>query len=204
MIGILGGTFDPVHFGHLRTALDVQQQLGLEQVRLIPLRDPPHRATPALAAEQRLALLQAAVADVPEFRIDTRELERAGKSYTLDTLQSLKAEQPSRTLCLLLGSDAFQQFPDWHRPDAILELAHLVVMQRPGEADPAHYPERITHQVSRLGERTAGLILPLQVTQLEISATAIRDMLRQGRSPRFLLPEPVLQLIRQRGLYLDD
>lgn len=204
MIGILGGTFDPVHYGHLRTALEVQQQLGLEQVRLIPLRDPPHRGTPALTAEQRLALLRAAVADAPEFCVDTRELERTGKSYTLDTLRSLKAEQPSRTLCLLLGSDAFHQFPDWHRPEDILELAHLVVMLRPGEPEPTHYPERITHDTAQLADRQAGLILPLPVTQLEISATAIREALRQGRSPRFLLPDPVLQLIQQRGYYSQD
>ena len=201
MIGILGGTFDPIHYGHLRTALDVQQQLGLEQVRLIPLRDPPHRSTPLLGAEQRLALLQAAVADAPEFAVDTRELEREGKSYTLDTLQSLKSEQPTRTLCLLLGSDAFRQFPEWHRPQVILELAHLVVMQRPGEAEPRHYPERITHDVAPLGARPAGLILPLPVTQLDISASAIRKMLRSGRSPRYLLPEPVLRLIQQQGFY---
>lgn len=203
MIGILGGTFDPIHHGHLRTALDVQQQLGLTQVRLVPLRDPPHRSAPLLGAGQRLALLRAAVADATEFAIDTRELEREGKSYTLDTLQSLKAEQPERTLCLLLGSDAFEQFPEWHQPQAILELAHLVVMQRPGETDPRHYPKRITHDVARLNTRTAGLILPLQVTQLEISATMIRQMLRNGLSPRYLLPGPVLQLIQQQGLYHD-
>lgn len=201
MIGILGGTFDPIHFGHLRTALDVQQQLGLKQVYLIPLRDPPHRASPALDGKQRLDLLQAAIANAPEFTIDTRELERDGKSYTLDTLQSLKAEQPQRTLCLLLGSDAFRHFPAWHRPLEILELAHLVVMQRPGEGDPGHYPERITHDLSALNAHPAGRILPLPVTQLEISATAIRELLRQGHSPRFLLPDPVLDLIQQRGLY---
>lgn len=201
MIGVLGGTFDPVHYGHLRTALDVQQLLGLEQVRLIPLRDPPHRPQPALAPADRLALLHAAVDDNPRFRIDPRELERSGKSYTLDTLQSLRAEQPHTTFCLLLGGDAFHGFPRWHRPDDILELAHLVVMQRPGEPDPQHYHDRITHDPAALKRQTAGLILPLPVTQLEISATRIRELLRQGHSPRYLLPDAALELIQQRRYY---
>lgn len=201
MIGILGGTFDPVHYGHLRTALDVQQTLGLEQVRLIPLRDPPHRAQPSLSPTDRLALLHAAVDDNPLFTVDPRELERSGKSYTLDTLQSLKAEQPHTTFCLLLGGDAFHGFPRWHRPDAILELAHLVVMQRPGEPDPRHYHARITHDPAALEQQSAGLILPLPVTQLEISATRIRELLRQGQSPRYLLPDATLELIRQHQHY---
>lgn len=202
MIGILGGTFDPIHYGHLRTALDVQQTLGLEEIRLIPLRDPPHRAHPTLSPPHRLALLHAAVDDNPLFRVDSRELERAGKSYTLTTLQSLKSEQPQDTFCLLLGSDAFNGFHTWHCPDEILGLAHLVVMQRPGEPEPAHYAERITHDPVTLQQQTAGLILPLPVTQLEISATRIRELLRQGRSPRYLLPDAVLELIRQHQLYL--
>ncbi|WP_428609382.1 nicotinate-nucleotide adenylyltransferase [Sedimenticola sp.] len=201
MIGILGGTFDPVHYGHLRTALDVQQALELEEIRLIPLRDPPHRNAPALSPADRLALLHAAVDDNPLFHIDTRELERHGKSYTLDTLQSLRQEQPLRTLCLLLGSDAFNSFHTWHQPDTILDLAHLVVMQRPGESEPTRYHERITHNPQQLRQQASGLILPLPVTQLEISATRIRQMLQQGRSPRYLLPETVLELIRQRRLY---
>lgn len=201
MIGILGGTFDPIHYGHLRTALEVQQQLGLEEVRLIPLRDPPHRARPTLPAAHRLALLHAAVDDNPLFRIDTRELERGGKSYTLDTLRSLREELPRTTFCLLLGSDAFNGFHTWHRPEEILGLAHLAVMQRPGEPEPTGYHERITHDPTNLTQHTAGLILPLPVTQLEISATRIREMLRRGQSPRYLLPDAVLELIRLRRFY---
>lgn len=201
MIGILGGTFDPVHYGHLRTALDVQQRLALEEIRLIPLRDPPHRAQPTLAPTDRLALLHAAVDDNPLFRIDSRELERSGKSYTLETLQSLRTEQPQATFCLLLGSDAFNGFHGWYRPEEILDLAHLVVMQRPGEPEPVRYHERITRDPTALQKQAAGLVLPLPVTQLEISATRIRELLRRGQSPRYLLPDAVLELIRQRGLY---
>lgn len=201
MIGILGGTFDPIHYGHLRTALDVRQALALSEIRLIPLSDPPHRTTPSGSPEQRLALLQTAVADEPGLVIDQRELRRGGKTYTVETLLSIKEEQPDETLCLLLGSDAFNGFPCWHKPEQILALAHLIVMQRPGEQDPQHYHERITHQSSDLLSKTAGLILPLAVTQLEISATRIRQMLKQGNSPRYLLPDAVLKQITEQKLY---
>ena len=204
MIGILGGTFDPIHHGHLRTALDVQQHLGLSEIRLIPLRDPPHRSSPVLAPEQRLALLEAAVADDPVFRVDARELQREGKSYSVETLRSLKAEQPEQTLCLLLGSDAFRGFPRWHLPEQILNLAHLVVMQRPGEEEPGHYPDRITHSAADLATTPCGLILPLPVTQLDISATRIRAMLARGESPRYLMPAASLRLIEAGRLYQPD
>ena len=201
MIGLLGGTFDPIHYGHLRTALDVQQELALSEMRLIPLSDPPHRTAPSSTPEQRLTLLKIAIAEEPHLTIDDRELKRGGKSYTVDTLLSLKAEQPDETLCLLLGSDAFNGFHLWRQPEQILELAHLVVMQRPGEPDPRHYHDRITHLAGDLRAKTAGVILPLAVTQLEISSTRIRQMIRQGRSPRYLLPDPVLKEITRQKLY---
>jgi len=201
MIGILGGTFDPIHYGHLRTALDVQQALGLESIRLIPLNDPPHREHPATPARQRLAMVRAAVADNPLFRVDDRELRRAGKSYTLDTLRSLRRELGEISLCLLMGSDAFRGFPDWHQPELILELAHLVVMRRPGEESPHHYPDRVTTDPASLRITPGGRILFQPVTQLGISATGIRSLLHQGREPRYLLPDAVLHLIRREKLY---
>ncbi len=202
MIGILGGTFDPVHYGHLRPALEVQQALGLEQLRLIPLRDPPHRPDPQTTAGQRLAMLRAAVKDQPGFQVDTRELEREGKSYSVLTLHSLRQELgPARPICLLLGSDAFRHFPDWHRPDEILELAHLVVMERPGEAHQEHYPDHHCADPGALRRQAAGLILFQTVTQLGISSTRIRAMIAAGSSPRYLLPDPVLTLIERDGLY---
>jgi nicotinate-nucleotide adenylyltransferase len=201
MIGILGGTFDPIHYGHLRTALDVQQALGLDSVRFIPLRDPPHRERPATRPEVRLAMVQAAVADQPLFQADDRELQRSGKSYTLDTLLSLRNELGMQPLCLLLGSDAFSGFPDWHRPERILELTHLVVMQRPGEQHPPLYRSRWCDDTARLRREPAGLIHFLPVTQLEISATRIRHLLQNGLRPRYLLPDPVLEIIQREGLY---
>jgi len=208
VIGILGGTFDPIHYGHLRTALDVQQALGLEQVRFIPLRDPPHRGQPRLAGGERLALLRAAVRGQPGFVADDRELHREGPSYTLDTLRSLREELgPSTPLCLLLGQDAFLGLPEWHRPREILGLAHLVVMRRP-DAPPPQRPEldrlvagREADDPARLRQAPGGLLRWVRVTQLGISATAIRGMLARGLSPRFLLPDAVLERIWERGLY---
>lgn len=202
MIGILGGSFDPIHFGHLRTALDVQQKLGLDEIRLIPLRDPPHRGDLFCNAETRLAMVQTAVADEPLFRVDDRELRRSGKSYTLDTLLSLREEFGERqSICLLMGTDAFRGFPGWYKPTEILKQVHLVIMQRPGEKTPEIYLDRTTTSVEALKRSAAGRIILLPVTQLDISATRIRAMLRAGISPRYLLPEPVLSFIQQHSLY---
>jgi nicotinate-nucleotide adenylyltransferase len=201
MLGILGGSFDPIHHGHLRTALEVQQALGLDELRLIPLRNPPHRTPLVASVEQRLEMLQAAVAGVSELTIDQRELRRSGKSYSLLTLQSLRAELGAAPICLILGHDAFQGFPDWHGPEEILELAHLVVMQRPGETGPTPYPERMVTNPLELRSSLSGKIYLQPVTQLEISGTGIRDMLRRGQSPRFLLPDAVLEIIERDGLY---
>jgi len=207
MIGILGGTFDPIHYGHLRTALDVMQSLQLEEVRFIPLRNPPHRDQPFTPAEHRLAMVQAAIAEQPGFRVDTRELERKGTTYTIDTLHSLREELGDVPICLLLGTDAFLGLPGWHRPEEILELAHLVVMQRPGETEPHSAPldklmeGRHADRADELKAAPGGRILFQTVTQLEISATAIREMVREGDSPRYLLPEPALDIIEREKLY---
>ncbi len=201
MIGILGGSFDPIHNGHLRTALDVQQALGLDELRLIPLRDPPHRAQLVASPEQRLEMLHAAVANTSGVTIDRRELERNGKSYSLLTLQSLREELGATPICLILGHDAFLEFPNWHRPEQILELAHIVVMQRPGESEQLPYPERIVTDPETMNSSQAGNIYLQPVTQLDISGTRIRDMLHRGESPRYLLPEAVLEIIERDGLY---
>jgi len=201
MIGILGGTFDPIHNGHLRTALDVKEGLGLDELRLIPLRDPPHRGQPASTPGQRLEMLQAAVANEPALTIDDRELTRSGKSYSLLTLQSLREELGERAICLILGQDAFQGFPNWHQPEEILQLAHLVVMQRPGGNSSDLYQERITDDANELRTTLAGKIYLQQVTQLDISSTRIREMIKSGQSPRYLLPDSVLEIIKRDSLY---
>lgn len=207
MIGILGGTFDPVHFGHLRPALEIQQALDLDEVRLLPSHVPPHRSQPHATPQQRLAMLQAAVADDPAFTVDTREFEREGPSYTLDTLQSLRAELAAAGLCLLIGMDAFREFASWHRWREILDYSHLVVMARPGMSVPeqGEMADFVSlHRVAdaaTLKSRTSGLLLFHPVTQLEISSTGIRQLLASGKRADFLLPESVLEIIYSEGLY---
>ena len=202
-VGVLGGTFDPVHYGHLRAALDVQEGLGLSSVKLIPLNTPPHRAAPVASPAQRTAMIEAAIQGVPGLELDTRELVRGGVSYTWDTLRSLRKDHPETPLYLLVGNDAFRHFPDWNRPEGILELTHVVVMQRPNEGRPGHYADRVVPDVASTAREPAGRILYLTVTQLDISATMIRQMVRDGRSPRFLLPDRVLEIIARDRLYRD-
>jgi nicotinate-nucleotide adenylyltransferase len=209
MIGILGGTFDPVHFGHLRPALEVREALVLEEIRLIPSLIPPHRPQPHARVEQRVAMLGAALRRHPVFRIDRRELQRGGPSYTFDTLVSLRAEIGDAGLCLLLGMDAFRDLPTWHRWRELIGLSHLVVMTRPG----AHVPARgelagfiRRHRVregGRLRRQPAGLLLLQPVTALAISSSRLRELLAAGRDPAFLMPEAVIEFINQEGLYRD-
>jgi nicotinate-nucleotide adenylyltransferase len=211
MIGLFGGTFDPIHHGHLRVALDVHQALGFDELRFLPLNVAVHRDQPHASGAQRRAMLAAAVAGERGFRIDDRELRRPGRSYTVDTLASIRAEVGEReAICLLVGADAFNGFFDWHRPYAILELAHLVVMLRPGtslQREPELRNEverRRTRRRGDLADAPAGRIWLESVTQLDISSTRIRQMLAVGRSPRYLLPDPVLELIRRDGCYLGE
>ena len=206
MIGILGGTFDPVHYGHLRTALDVQEALGLERVHFGPLRHAVHREQPAVPAELRAAMLEAAIADHPGFVMDDRELRSSAPSYSLYTLQSFHREMPRQRLCFLLGMDAFSGFLQWHQPMGILELAHLVVMQRPGEELQNQQLQRLVDerragQAQQLRQRQGGYIHFQPVTQLDISATDIRRRASQGRSPRYLLPDAVATIIARLQLY---
>jgi nicotinate-nucleotide adenylyltransferase len=207
MIGVLGGTFDPVHFGHLRPALEAVEALGLEELRIVPVGRPPHRDPPQADARQRLAMVRTAIADLPGWRLDEREIHRAGPSYMVDTLGSIRAEVGPAPVLLLLGADAYAGLDSWHRWERIPELAHLVVMNRPGGTLPDRGPvarltqtRRVDHWAA-LAARPAGGVALCPVTSLAISATAIRELIRRGRSPRFLLPEAVRRLVDEWGLY---
>jgi len=208
MIGVFGGTFDPIHFGHLRPALDVVQSLGLAELRLLPLKVAVHRPQPLASAALRLQMTRLAVNGQPGFVVDDRELTRDGPSYTVDTLASLREEVGADApLCLLIGGDAFAGFLDWHRPRAILGLAHLVVMQRPGA--PTVRDQALRDEIGRrrvddsgaLRQAPAGRIYFQTVTQLDISSTRIRRMFAAGQSPRFLLPDAVLELLDREQCY---
>jgi nicotinate-nucleotide adenylyltransferase len=208
MIGVYGGTFDPIHFGHLRPALDILQGLSLREIRFVPLNMAVHRTQPVGTGAQRLAMVRAAVETQNRFVVDERELERSGRSYSYDTLVSLRAEiGREEPLCLLTGLDAFGDFLSWYRSEDILDLAHLVVMRRPGAIDPIDpdlrrwMEARLAPGPEEVAQSPCGLVLMCDVTQLDISATAIRTMIARGLSPRFLLPEKVLTLIEREGLY---
>ena len=207
MIGILGGTFDPVHHGHLRTALEVVEALDLDQLRFVPCNRPPHRAQPGTSAQQRLRMLQVAVRGEPHFYVDQREILRSGRSYSVDTLASLRAELGATPLCFVIGMDAFLELDTWHRWRELYRLCHFVVMRRPGVGED-YGPRfgrlvetRLVTCVAALRASACGKVLVWPVTQLEISATGIRQLIQSGHSPRFLLPDAVLTLIDEWALY---
>ncbi len=207
MIGILGGTFDPIHHGHLRLALEMLEGLALDEVRMIPARQPPHRGHPLASADDRRAMLEAAVQATPHLQVDARELSREGPSYTVDTLESLRGEFPKRSLCLIVGMDAFRELHTWRRWPSLPELAHIVVARRPGAPMPQSSKpyqllrERFTDNPAVLRDTHAGRALVQDVPLLDITATRIRSLLAAGRNPRYLLPDPVLEVIHERGLY---
>jgi nicotinate-nucleotide adenylyltransferase len=206
-LAIFGGTFDPIHFGHLRVAWEAAEALDAE-LRMIPSAVPPHRPQPLASAEQRLAMLRAALEGQDRLLADDRELRRAGESWTIDTLLELRAEiGPQRPLVLLVGADAFAGLSTWHRWRELFDHAHVGVLTRPGHGgvfEPELASEWFTRRVDELGAlRTCahGAIAPIEVTPLDVSASAIRALVASGRSPRFLVPTAVVDLIERHGLY---
>lgn len=195
-LAIFGGTFDPVHVGHLSVAWEASEMLDAE-VRLVPANVPPHRPPPRASAAQRVAMLRAALRGQDRLRLDTRELDRDGPSYSVDTLAGLRREEGERPLVLLLGMDAFKGLAGWHRWRELFQLAHVGVLRRPGfDSDlPSELADesgsRRTGDIARLHARPAGHVVELDVTPLEVSATRIRQLLADGRDPRYLLPAGV-------------
>ncbi|MBM7061393.1 nicotinate-nucleotide adenylyltransferase [Pseudomonas sp. UL073] len=206
-IGVLGGTFDPVHIGHLRGALEVAEYLQFDELRLIPSARPPHRDTPQVSAAQRLAMVELAVADVPPLRVDDRELKRERPSYTIDTLESLRGELAADDqVFLLLGWDAFCGLPSWHRWEELLQHCHMLVLQRPDADSEASEALRNLLAARSVNDPqaivgVAGQISFIWQTPLAVSATQIRQRLAEGRSVRYLVPDSVLAYIHAHGLY---
>ena len=206
-IGVFGGTFDPVHYGHLRTAFEMLQALRFHEVRFMPCGDPPHRGETYANAALRLEMVEQAIAGQPGFVADDRELQRAGPSYSVDTLTALREEIQQRPLALMIGMDAFLGLPNWHRWREILKLAHIVIAHRPGWRAPdmgllgEMLAEHGTHRIDDLHEAEAGHIYIHDVTQLEISSTEIRELIAGGRDPIFLMPDAVRNVIRESGCY---
>jgi nicotinate-nucleotide adenylyltransferase len=197
-LGVFGGTFDPVHLGQLRVAWEAAELLDAE-VRLVPANVPPHRPAPLASAAERVAMLRVALRGQDRLMLDTREIERSGPSYTVDTLAELRAELGQRALVLLVGADMFAQLPAWDRWRELFELAHVGVLSRPGVGTPL--PAALEHELQArrladlgaLAQLPAGRIVQLEVTPLEISATRIRALLAAGRDPRYLLPAGLFQ-----------
>ena len=214
VLGILGGTFDPVHCGHVELARELRAALDFSAVRFIPAGDPPHRAAPVATAAQRLAMVELAVEGIPGLEVDAREIRRAGRSYTVPTLEDLRDEAPARPLALIVGADAFLSLPKWHRWGEIFALAHIVVVARPGVVfDDALLPPALAEQWAQrlqqdaLALRTspAGAIVMQPITAHPISASAIRTQLVRGSAGiaavRGLLPAAVLAYIDRNQLY---
>ena len=210
-IGIFGGTFDPIHFGHLRMAEELRAQLGLEQVRFFPSAQPPHREEPHTSPVHRARMVELAISGNPAFVLDCRELERTGPSYTVDTLRSLREECGVTTpLILFIGSDAFFGLTSWHRWQELPELAHIAVAFRPGTAlhEDVLPPELRSlwqrHQTERIADlhaMPAGKMLWQSVTALDIASSRIREAYTRGFSTRYLLPETVRGYIESHHLY---
>ncbi len=207
MIGIYGGTFDPIHFGHLRSALDVAEQLGLSKVLMIPSAQPPHRETPVVSVEHRWQMLQLALEGQQLMVADDREIQRKGPSYTYDTLTELRQEYNGEALCLIQGGDVFQKLHTWHRWQELLDLTHIVVMRRAGEnvlwdaLVEKRYSQCLTNDKTELEDVTIGKIIELDVVPLSISATQIRDKILMNKEIKYLLPDKVLAHIDKHKLY---
>ncbi len=206
-IGIFGGTFDPVHIGHLRMALELKQQLGLDDMRLLPCHQPPHRDAPQVSSAQRSEMLRIALQDCPELQLDERELQRDKPSYTYDTLVELRAELGADvSLVLCMGEDAFAGLPKWYRWQELIQLAHIVVIARPGwripdAGDARELLSLCERDVKSLDKEPAGSIVLQSLRLLPISATEIRQQIAAGNSAQFLVPDGVWNYINANGLY---
>jgi nicotinate-nucleotide adenylyltransferase len=212
-IGVFGGTFDPIHYGHLRLAEEIAASAKLAEVRFVPSGTPPHRSLPGTEARHRVEMVRLAVAGNERFSVDPRETARQGPGYTFDTLTELRRELGGQqSLALLLGADAFLDLATWHRWHELFNLAHIVVAYRPGYAIDtwqSRMPEPLAHEYATRSMQQplavhlapAGGIAAVSMTGLDISATYLRSQLRARSSARYLLPDPVLDYIRSNNLY---
>jgi nicotinate-nucleotide adenylyltransferase len=215
VIGILGGTFNPIHYGHLRMAQELTDALSFDEVHFIPSANPPHKPKPQVTAEHRAAMVRLGISSNPIFKFDGRELHRKGASYTIDTLQSLRDELGNdASLVLLMGSDAFTKLNTWHRWEELIQLCHIALAQRPltakNEALKKQPLPRIletflhnhyTENGDDLHESAAGFITMQSITALDISSTAIRQALQHKHSARYLMPNSVIDYIYTHQLY---
>lgn len=211
-IGLLGGTFNPIHYGHLRIAEELLENLSLHQVRFIPSANPPHKDVPKVTADNRALLVEKAIADNPNFVLDTLELHRTGASYTIDTLRSMRNQfGPECSISFIMGSDAFVALESWHEWQSLLDYCHIVLVNRPQEPNHPQTPlstglqqylsDHYTENPTDLTAQSHGLIHMQSITPLMISSTLIRDLVKQQHSIRYLTSESVIDSIKQNALY---
>jgi nicotinate-nucleotide adenylyltransferase len=206
-LALFGGTFDPVHYGHLKCADEARQKLKLKYMYLLPAGDPPHRGAPQASTNQRLAMLKLALAEFPGLKLDDRETRREGPSYMVETLLEFRQENPLRPMVLLVGQDAANLLHTWFQWQQLFSLAHIVILTRPGahlqyrQEVEQSITERLTGEVSDLQLSVAGKVLQLEVESIDISATLIKELLGQERLPKSMLPVTVLDYIQEQRLY---
>lgn len=207
-VGILGGTFDPIHHGHLRLAIECYERLDLGEVRFIPLNSPPHRNKPFASPEQRLAMLKLAIKNIHGLVIDEWELQRQEISYTIDTVKFAREKSGNTPICLLVGTDAFNTLHTWHDWKSLLDYVHIVIAERRGNQDRQQIPELIqllanhkTDHADILKKEPAGKIFEIEIPLLDISATQIREILKIKGNPEFLLPGEVIRYIHNNNIY---
>lgn len=210
LIVIFGGTFDPVHYGHLRAAWEARELLGADEIRFVPAGVPPHRQEPVTGAVHRLAMLKRGIGQDAGFSIDAREIRRPGPSYMVDTLAELRQEFGSSPLVLLIGQDSANSLDHWHRWKDLFSFAHLAIMSRAGDIQrySKHLAgilrQRSVASPEDLPGEPGGKVVGIQVTSLAISSSSIRRIVGSGRSPRYLMPAAVLDYISAQGLYADE
>ena len=204
LICLFGGTFDPVHYGHLKPLNELQQYLAADAVHVLPASVPPHRPAPLASSEQRQTMLQLALREYPGFILDSRELERSGPSWTVLTLQSFRQQYPDASLCLVMGSDAFDGLSSWYHWQQIPQLANIIVIERAGMKTakrPDWATEHLVRDVDSLRESKSSSILYVSLKGYDISATEIRQRMAQKLDVTGMLPDNVIDYIRQNGIY---
>jgi len=200
--GILGGTFDPIHMGHMQVAEQVARHVSLDEIHFLPCATPVHRDKPLVSDADRVKMIELAIAGNSRFRLNTLELDRGGQSYMVDTLRQIKKQNQSVTIILILGADVFNRFPDWNSPDEILQLAHLVVCMRPGfELDRSIYASHWANSAQALRDQTQSNILSLEIDENPCSSTHVRHLLREQNQANRCLPPAVYQYILDNHLY---
>ena len=207
-VAIYGGTFDPIHNGHIRSAIELRKQLGVS-VKMIPSYVPPHRSLPSTSSDQRLEMLRLAIEDVDGLEVDTRELDRAGTSYTIETLASLRREYGEHLpLYWVMGIDAYLLLHVWRDWPRLTDLANVIIMERPGFEGRLPITEvqewardKFVESLNRLSQCESGSLCRIKLPQIDISATMIRNALQNKQTVEGLLPQAVIEYIKQNDLY---